>query len=58
MKCVLKYIKKRRLIRKYTPNYSSQLHLYNLMKDDPEFLAYYRHIIYCELRCVRRLKSL
>ena len=36
----------------------NQLHLMQMMKDDPEFLIYYRHKILCELRCYNRLKRL
>lgn len=61
MKCIIKYFKKRRLIKKYTPNTQSmrdQLHLLGMMKDDKEFCDFYRHRIYCELRCLNRLKKL
>jgi hypothetical protein len=53
-----KYFKKRRLIKKYTPDYAKQLYLLNMMKEDQEFCAFYRHQIYCELRALSRLKRL
>lgn len=61
MICISKYFKKRRLIKKYTPNTNSMkkdLHILNWMRDDKEFCGFYRHRIYCELRCLNRLKKL
>jgi hypothetical protein len=53
-----KYRKWKRLIKKYTPDEENQVYLMRQMRDDYEFLKYYRHIIRCELRCLVRLKKL
>ena len=61
MSTILKWFKKRRLIKKYKftdKKMSDQVYLLRMMKDDKEFCDYYRHQIYCELRFLRRLKQL
>lgn len=59
--CIKKYLKKRRLLKKYEltkEKMLNQIHLFKLMEDDKEFFDFYRHRIYCELRFVKRIKQL
>ncbi len=61
MKTILKFFKRKRLLKKYElteDKMLNQIHLKNLMKDDEEFIKQYLHIIYSEIRCYNRLKKL
>lgn len=58
MNCIAKYLKRRRLIKKYTPDFEQQLFMMEFWKGDKEFLRAFRHNIYCELRCLQRLRKL
>ncbi len=58
---ILKYFKKRRLLKKYYPTVEKKVHqiyLHRMFDGDPETQKYFRHIILCELRCYNRLKKL
>lgn len=61
MNCIKMFFKKRRLIKKYTrtdKQMMADIHLSRMMKDDKEFMDFFRHNIYCELRALRRIKQL
>lgn len=61
MNILSKYLKKRRLLKKYeqTPEKQlNQIHLHRMFSGDLESQHYFRHIISCEIRCYLRLKKL
>ncbi len=53
-----KCLKKRRLIKKYTPTTKSMLNDLHLLRIDPEIRSYLTHIRHCELRFLNRIKRL
>ncbi len=58
---IRKWLKKRRLIRKYERTDARMLndiHLLRAAGDDQEMKRYFIHHIHCELRFVYRLKKL
>lgn len=61
MKCLIKYFKRQKLLKKYKQTEEkqlSQIRLHRLFSDDPEAQSFFRHHMMCEIRCYQRLKRL